>query len=62
MGEGVNMGTGGGARFGGEPERSGVVTRKNSSVEPILFWGKKEKHEKLSYSIQLRIDKIPDIE
>lgn len=37
-GGGVNSGTGGGALFGGEPECSGVVTKKNSPTDPVLFW------------------------
>lgn len=34
---GVEKGTGGGALFGGEPEDSGFVTKKNSSADPPLF-------------------------
>lgn len=34
----VNSGTGGGALFGGEPEDSGFVTKKNSPIDPVLFW------------------------
>ena len=33
----VNIGIGGGALFGGEPEDSGVVARKKSSAVPTLF-------------------------
>jgi len=37
-GFGTEIGAGGGALFGGEPEVSGFVTKKNSSTEPVLFW------------------------
>lgn len=37
---GVEKGTGGGALFGGEPEDSGFVTKKNSSADPPLFWNR----------------------
>lgn len=36
--DGAKRGTGGGALFGGEPEDSGSVTKKNSSLEPVTFW------------------------
>lgn len=36
MVDGATKGTGGGARLGGEPESSWLVTRKKSSLEPPL--------------------------
>lgn len=38
IGEGAKAGIGGGALFGGEPEDSWLVTKKNSFTEPVLFW------------------------
>lgn len=35
--DGAEAGIGGGALFGGEPEDSGFVTKKNSFAEPVLF-------------------------
>ena len=48
MGDGAKAGAGGGALFGGEPEDSGFVAKKNSSTEPALFFiYKKETNNKL---------------
>ena len=37
IGDGVEIGTGGGNLLGGKPDCSGFVARKNSSVEPALL-------------------------
>ena len=34
----MKAGTGGGALFGGDPDESKSVTKKNSSPEPELLW------------------------
>lgn len=42
IGDGVEIGTGGGNLLGGEPDSSGFVARKNSAVEPALLLYQKE--------------------
>lgn len=38
----MKAGAGGGALFGGDPEESKSVTKKNSSPDPELFWNIKD--------------------
>lgn len=49
----VKAGTCGGTLLGGEPEDSGFVTRKNSSLEPVLFYKRKKKKVKLQNQISI---------
>nr|GMD65387.1 hypothetical protein Iba_chr12cCG4910 [Ipomoea batatas]GMD71921.1 hypothetical protein Iba_chr12fCG3560 [Ipomoea batatas] len=46
IGRGVATGTGGGALLGGEPDDSGFVAKKNSVVEPALFFKNKSNNKK----------------